>query len=450
MNNDLIRTIRKIAKALWIKTALERTLAIGFYAVILIGIAIILTKIGLLMLPVWDYFLILLIGFVLGLSIGLTKKPSLYQTAMFLDDALLLKNRLTASLECLVHKEPNTIERLLLKEIENIKPLIKPAIVYNRLNMNYVFQFTLSILGAIIIWLLPINISQAQESFNSVLNNQSFKMMTTAQTLQSKESLDAVTKSLVNQMEIIAEAIKQNKSNPEEILKRLEALNQKTGQEISKIETGENLLYQISLVMNKTPESISLTKPEEINTLIKELEQALRNGQINIDMVTQLKDAIKQALNTTSVDSPLNQALQDSLNSLENQNIPLSEPLQKVFQEITAKNKQLMENIQTRLKITEREIREGMAKYQPSPGTPVASVIPAPSSVYSLANNNEYQIPSHPAAGQPDTFREIPIIADTPKERIALVQEVLKARATALQNPTWPSKYDALIKEYFK
>ncbi|MBI4835315.1 MAG: hypothetical protein HY811_10945 [Planctomycetes bacterium] len=446
--NDLIGSLRRVSNALWIKNTLEHILLIGFYFIILIAVAVILAKLGILMLYIWDYLLILGIGFVFGLSIGISRKPSLYQTAIFLDDAMLLNNRLAASLECVVKPSPNTIEKLLLRETETIRFRIAPAIAYKRFNTNYIFQFALSVLGIIVIWLIPINFSEAKETLNDLMDNQAGKLTNTLQSFQNKTDLDAMTKSLSDQMEAVAQAIKQG-DNPEEILRQLEELKEKTAKELRQIETANKLLDQIVLIFNKTASPELSGNPAEINKLMKEIETALAAGQVSVDMFNQLKDALKEAIDKMPSEV-LGQNLKEGLEALENKSNPdtgaFSEPLQEFFEAISRKNRQVMETIQTRLKISEREIKEAISKYQSGSTQPTSS---PEQTGFSLANDAAYA-PQHPSGGAPDSVREFSIPLDTPPERIELLQEVIKARAKALENHAWPSKYDELIKEYFK
>jgi DNA-binding FrmR family transcriptional regulator len=446
--NDLIGSLRRVANALWVKNTLEYILLVGFYFIILVALAAILTKLGILVLYIWDYLLILGIGFVFGFSIGLSRRPSLYQTAVFLDDAMLLNNRLAASLECTVKPSPNSIEKLLLRETETIRFRISPAIVYKRLNTNYIFQFALSVLGIIVIWLAPITFSQAEETLNDLMDNQAGKLTNTLQSFRNKSDLDAMTKSLSDQMESIAQAIKDG-NDPEEVLKQLEELKEKTAKELQQIETAHKLSEQIVLIFNKSSSPELLSNPAEINKLMKEIETALVNGQVSVDMFNQLKDALKEAIDKMPSEM-LNQNLTEGLEALENKPVPdsgkFSEPLQQFFEAIARKNRQVMETIQTRLKIAEREIKEAISKYQSGSTQPSSS---PEQTGFSLANDTAYA-PQHPSGGAPDIVRNIPVPPDTPVERIELLQEVIKARARALENHAWPSKYDELIKEYFQ
>jgi hypothetical protein len=448
MYNEFVRTIKKVANALWLRIALEKVLSIGFYAVLFVGVVIILVKAGLLVVSVWDYLAVLLVGLVIGLAIGITRRPSLYQTAVFLDNALALKNRLATSLECLARKKQNDMEKLLLKEVADIQPNIKASIAYNKFNVNYIFQFSLATLGVLVLWLIPISISPAEESFNKLLGEQSAKLGSTAESIKEKGNLDAVTQSLANQMEAIAQAIKENKALPQEIIKQIEGLKTATEKEITAIEGGEKLFNQMSLIFSGdtlgSPNKVPLS-PEEISKFIKDIEEAIQNGRVNVDMVNQLKEAIKQSI----ADMPENESLKQVASSLEKGDLSaasFSEPLQKFFRDIAAKNRQVIENIQVRLKITEREIKTGWEEFQPKTDI-IAPVEPIE---FSLANHQEYQIPIHQAGTQPDPIWMSSVVTDTPKERIEVIEFVIKASATALQSPTWPNQYDNVIREYFK
>ena len=93
-----------------------------------------------------------------------------------------------------------------------------------------------------------------------------------------------------------------------------------------------------------------------------------------------------------------------------------------------------MERIRSRLKITERELKQALIQYK-------YNKLPD-----NIVNISEFSL----ANSHPQTSIQ-PGLSDTniPKERMKLIQQALKARDTALENVSWPKKYDEIIKAYF-
>lgn len=444
---ELIKSVRGVARALWIRHIIEQTLRLGFYGAMGSIILILPVKFSSLLswIPITFCLIPLALGVLLGLLLGLLHKPYLNETALFLDRACSLQDRLATLLEHLTSSNPlvkplfsDTMRYLSAPTSVGAQAgriQFSPAVAYKGFNTNYLFQCLLAGLGIIILGLIPapyINYVRGD-----MAREQSEKLKTTAQDISQSNKLNEVTQSLIKEMDKIAQAIDEGKINPEEIIKKLEALSEKVRKQIQHDEAGESLISKISLILGKTPpDDTPNLDPDNVKKTLQDLQDQIRQGRVKVDFMTALKQALSQTKQAVQDDPALQQSLDEGINALETSEPNLVPALQDFFETLGRKNRALLERIQARLNIACKEI----VQVTKSDETPPARA----------SNSHLSRAPLHPTVlRRPDLF-EIPPASALSAEKSTQIKEVIKHREAALTKPYWPPEYDEIIRQYFK
>lgn len=447
---DLIKSVSRVARALWTRNIIEQTLCLGFYGAMLSIILILLVKFSsLLSWVATSFYLIpIALGILLGLFLGIVRKPRLNETALFLDRSLGLQNRLATLIEHLNASSSNPLVNPLLSDTIRYQTQFSPAVAYKRFNTNYLFQCLLAGLGIIIIWLIP---GYPRPALADMAREQAEKLKATAQdicrsnrTAGKHGKLDDVTQTLVSEMEGMARAIEEGEINPEEISRRLNELSQKAKEQIRYCEAGQELFTRISFIMGEALSGdMTDLEPGRVKKTLDYLQDQINQGRISIDFLKQLKQAISQAKNAVQDDPALNQLLDEVLKTLETPVANLTPALQEFFDTLARKNRAVLERIRARLSMASKEISRGVRQ----PGYQVVKPLGSPRS-FSRADGP--LAPLHPTGSDSlSTFDEIPITSTADAERINLIKEVIKRREAALNKPYWPPEYDEIIRQYF-
>lgn len=435
---ELIKSVSRVTRALWTRNIIEQTLRLGFYGTIVSIILILLVKFSSLLnwASTSFCFIPLTSGILLGLLLGLVRKPRLNETALFLDRACSLQNRLATLLEHIKRPSSSPLVSPLLSDTMQYRTQFLPAIVYKHFNTNYLFQYLLAGLGIIILCLIPVpHINYVR---GDIAREQSEKLKATAQDICQSDELDGVAHSLTNEMEGIARAIEEGKINPEETIQKLESLSEKVRKQIHYCETGRELISKISLVLGKTPpHDTPNLDPDYMKKMLQDLQDQIRQGRMVFDVMEALKQALSQAKNAVQDDLTLKQLLDEGINALETPEANLTPALQKFFDTVGRKNRALLERILTRLSIASKEI------------TQVAKPADNQTSKSSDSQSNLSRAPLHPTHSDTSDPFEIPLTSNMTAEKIALINEVIKHRESALNKPHWPPEYDEIIRQYF-
>jgi len=470
MNNHLINYLSRIRWMLWLRNIIQGVLVVGFYAAIIVGILVILDKFG--GLPrlggpaagMIFYLSGLGTGLAIGLVIGLAHRPSLHLTALFLDKIFNLHNRLTTTLEIIYRSQAEIagrhsesvptadppkawLEDLLVSESKETitrLPAFRPV---HWLNQGYVFRFAFTMLVVIFIWLLPLNVTPAVISLNKITTEEAAKLQNTARNIPTDQQIDTATRKVINDLDTFARALTAHELPPEEIIKQLQDLEQKTRNELNLVDNSGRLVQTIALTLNRPLDETTSGDATQINQLLDDLENAIREGRVTVDVLGQLKELLKDIKQTAPNQPEVTNLIDEAISALDTPAAKISEPLKKFFEAVSRKNREVLEQILTRLEITQEEVQRGLARYYPQTGIVQPSVPPTTTAFSRASDGGSY--PHHPgtAGPSPDIGIPLPIINDPAKA--GLIKEVIKNREAALRAPTWPTEYDEIIRAYF-
>lgn len=428
--------IQRTQRALWLKNIIQQIGRYGFYGACgSIGL-VALSK--LVPLAALTGLIPLFSGICYAVVVSAFRRPSLKNTALFLDHTLHLENRMATVLE--VQSKNNPLAEMLVADTAQFKDKLQSTRIYQSLNMNYFFQFLLAGLVIVIIWLIPSDTSEAR-GFDNVTQEASAKLRNTAQDISRVNQLDGITQRLVNETARLARLIESAQIPPEEMLSQLENLSRQVQNQLAHKQTGENLFYQIAhLLGKKSPTEGALTTPEQVQNTLQELAKAIKQGTLTMDLASTLKEILKTASAALADDENLKQYIEESLATDNN----CTEPLTKFFETLARQNWEVLERLRTRLELARQEITRGLVRYQPAASTNRHSVYP---DNFSRANGNNL-VPLHPTTtGSPSAVA--PVTSSADEVRITQIKELIKKRAAALAKPVWPAEYHKIIKQYF-
>ena len=472
--NRFEQLLNRVTWALWSRILVLEILRWSFYGCLMSIALILLSRFNVITAHQVLFYSIPPFGGVLGgVLLALFKKPSLQQSALFLDTILKLNNQLVTTLESLKAAGKSKFTELLINNSVQRLERVQLSLAYKYFTLNYFLRLVITVLVVGILLLIPVAQSPellAKTRIAELMKEEGHKLENTAAHIKESSSLDSVAQSIVREMEQLAVMLKEKEADPIAIQERIDNLSFRTGVELERITGARQMIEEIYIALGQ-PTNFSRTQEilqneNDRKQLLRELENKIKKGEVTVSALSPLKMLLKknneklsgaefsdERINLTGVVS-------EALRALETPEISLAEPLEKFFSIMAGKQDDVLERIAGRFAL----LQSGLASIK------LGLEIPPNQSVYATADQRKVGseqagsqdvfnwaggiYPAHPAEDGRNVFftgslsdRIEPSGLNAP--RIILAEQVIKNRETALAKPYWPQDYDEVIKKYF-
>ena len=458
--NNLKQRLARVAWTLWSRLLLKEILRWGFYGCLVSVVFITLTKFslywqGLLQQqPGLFYGLPFGVGCLLGCLVGLVKKPSLSQSALFLDNILKLDNKLVTALECLSQPKQSQLSLALINDSFHQLERVRLSSAYRYFDLNYVLRFIVVILIIGVLTLIPVVKSpelMARTRASALLAEESARLRNTVDNINQRPDLDAAARSIVEEMDRIADILVREDVDRAMVRQRLDKLSARTKRQLAQLRSAEQMIEEVSVILeqNSSPaRTESILKNQDLRKqLWRELTDKIARGEVKVTALNQLKSTLRKIKRQAAGLPEAGPALADAIQVLETGEGNLEGSLEKFFETIARKQEDILERISSRLKTTRQETDHlSLTDLDSLPTVVVPDRLETDFSVVPRIGQEKIEYPIH-QTDRGNIFFKVSGPVDSARE--SLVEQVIKSRETALTRRDWPVEYNEVIEQYF-
>lgn len=165
-----------------------------------------------------SYFCIIA-GLLIGLAIGIINRPTLIQTAIYLDQKLNTRDHLSTLMECLNKTLPNPVEAQFINKSAISNPQFAISYKY-----SYLILFLIAVIVLVIVQQTPLPTLGSRDISNrtSHISNQQVQIANLKSQIQQAQAVsNESVKQLIKQIEQLVREIEQGSTAPSMILARL-------------------------------------------------------------------------------------------------------------------------------------------------------------------------------------------------------------------------------------